>query len=82
MKKLLLMISAGISAVFFFLSVSSLYVETDMLDGGFHTPWFSWQIDAVEVYFLTAVLCLVTARLAMTIFHKNKEDHFEALIEV
>ena len=82
MKKVLLVISAGLSAVFFFLSLSSLCVETDMLDSGFHTPWFSWQVDAVGIYFLKAVLCLATARLGMVIFHQNEEeDNYEALIE-
>ena len=52
-----------------------------MLDSSFRTPWFSWQVDAVGVYFLTAVLCLVTARLGMVIFHQNENDNFEALIE-
>lgn len=81
MKKLLLVISTAVSAIFFFLSVSSLYVETDMLDGSFHTPWFSWQVDAVGVYFLTAAFCLVTARLGTVVFHKNEEDNYEVLIE-
>ena len=81
MKKILLVISAAVSAVFFFLSVSSLCVETDMLDSSFRTPWFSWQVDAMGIYFLTAVLCLVTARLGMVIFHQSENDNFEALIE-
>lgn len=82
MKKVLLVLSAGLNAVFFFLSFSSLCVETDMLDSSFHTPWFSWQVDAVGIYFFTAVLCLVTTRLGMVIFHQNEEeDNYEALIE-
>ncbi len=53
-----------------------------MLDSSFHTPWFSWQVDAVGIYFFTAVLCLVTTRLGMVIFHQNEEeDNYEALIE-
>ena len=80
-QKIGLAVSAGISAVFFFLSFSSLCVETDLLDSSFHTPWFSWQVDAEGVYFLTAVLCLVTTRLVVAVFHQKKEDPYEALIE-
>lgn len=79
--KIFLVISAMFNAVFFFLSVSSLCVETDLLDSGFHTPWFSWQIDATGIYFLTAVLCLVTARLMMLVFSRQEDDNYEALIE-
>lgn len=67
--------------MFFALSLSSLYVEADFMDSGFHTPWFSWQVDSTGVYFLTAMLCLVTARLAMMVFHTKKQEDYEALIE-
>ena len=77
-----LAISAVLSGVFFFLSISSLCVEVDTFDSSFHTPWFSWQVDAVGIYFLTAVLCLATARLGMVVFHQNgEEDNYESLIE-
>lgn len=79
-KKLALAVSAVLSAVFFFLSVSSLCVEVDSMDSSFHTPWFSWQVDALGVYFLTAALCLVTARLVMAVFHKRGHDDYTALI--
>ena len=81
MKKICLVISSVLNAVFFFLSVSSLYVETDILDSGFQTPWFSWQVDAAGIYFLTIVLCLVTARLGMAVFYQKEDDPYEALIE-
>ena len=82
-KTILLIISTVFSVIFFFLSLSSLYIETDILNSGFHTPWFSWQVDAVAIYFLTAIICLVTARLSMSVFHKNGHDNCdcETLIE-
>lgn len=80
-KKILLMLSGIISAVFFLLSASSLYTEADILETGFTTPWFTWEVDAVAIYFLTAVLCLITARLAMEVFHKKEQDNYEVLIE-
>lgn len=83
MKKMMLIVSGIASVVFFLLSLTSLQTENDtgMLATGFVTPWFTWEVDAVAVYFLTAVLCLVTAKLAMDVFHGKVEENYEVLIE-
>ena len=75
----MLVISSFVSIVFFLLSLASLYEEgeTGILSTGFVTPWFTWQVDAVAVYFLTAVLCLVTAKLVMDIFFDKTDENVE-----
>lgn len=78
--KALLAVFGSASVVFLTLSVSSLHTGTDLLDTAFITPWFSWQIDAMLIYLLTAVLCLVTAKFSMLVFYKKEQDHFEVLI--
>ena len=51
------------------------------MNTSFITPWFTWQVDATAVYLLTAVLCLVTAKIAMEIYCKKESDLYEVLIE-